>query len=104
MLAWLKGRLQGVAMWMARSLNRFLDWLFESRNPAVVFVRDQGHVAACAGSWRDGLRKIRSHAANLTWSPRRNPRALHSRLMSLPCDYRRGTQMAADAFRETRRS
>src|SRR5467141_4065989 len=40
MLAWLKGRLQGVAMLMARSLNRFLDWLFESRNPAVVFVRE----------------------------------------------------------------
>jgi glycosyltransferase involved in cell wall biosynthesis len=40
MLAWLKGRLQGVAMFMARSLNRFLDWLFESRNPAIVLVRE----------------------------------------------------------------
>ena len=40
MLVWLKGRLQGAAMLMARSLNRFLDWLFESRNPAVVFVRE----------------------------------------------------------------
>lgn len=40
MSGWLKGRLQDIAMLMARSLNRFLDWLFESRNPVVVFVRE----------------------------------------------------------------
>jgi glycosyltransferase involved in cell wall biosynthesis len=40
MSAWLKKRLQDLATFMARSLNRFLDWLFESQNPAVVFVRE----------------------------------------------------------------
>src|SRR5712675_1685208 len=76
----------------------------QASRQAVVFAHNYGHVAACAGSWRDGSPRIRSRAANFTWSPRRNTRALHSRLMSLPCDYRRGTQMVTDAFRETRRS
>lgn len=40
MSAWLRKRLQGVAIFMARTLNRFLDWLFQSRHPAIVFVRE----------------------------------------------------------------
>lgn len=40
MSAWLKGRLQNIATSMARSLNRFLEWLFESRNPVVAGVRE----------------------------------------------------------------
>ena len=40
MPAWLKARLQDIAMFMARALNRFLEWLFESRNPVVVFARE----------------------------------------------------------------
>src|SRR4030088_2697664 len=40
MLAWVKKRLQDLAMWMARSLIRFLEWLFESQNPGVVFARE----------------------------------------------------------------
>src|SRR5882762_10400235 len=40
MSAWLKKRLQRLAISMARTLNRFLEWLFESQNPAVVFVRE----------------------------------------------------------------
>src|SRR5258706_16021660 len=40
MLAWLKGRLQDLAVFLAGALNRFIDWLFASRNPAVVFVRE----------------------------------------------------------------
>jgi glycosyltransferase involved in cell wall biosynthesis len=40
MSAWLKKRLQDLAMLMARSLNGFLEGLFESRNPLVVFVRE----------------------------------------------------------------
>jgi glycosyltransferase involved in cell wall biosynthesis len=40
MLAWLKGCPQRLAVLVARSLNRFLEWLFVSRNPIVVCVRE----------------------------------------------------------------
>ncbi len=40
MLAWLKGRLQDLAVFLVRSLNGLLEWLFASRNPVVVFVRE----------------------------------------------------------------
>ncbi len=40
MLAWLKGRLQDLAVFLVRSLNGFLEWLFASRNPVVVFIRE----------------------------------------------------------------
>jgi glycosyltransferase involved in cell wall biosynthesis len=39
-LAWVWNRLQKAAVFMAVSLNDFLEWLFASRNPAVVFVRE----------------------------------------------------------------
>ena len=40
MLAWLRGRLLAVAIFMVHSLNHLLEWLFASRNPGVVFVRE----------------------------------------------------------------
>jgi glycosyltransferase involved in cell wall biosynthesis len=40
MLAWLKRRLQNSAALLVFSFNRFLDWLFSSRIPAVVHVRE----------------------------------------------------------------
>jgi glycosyltransferase involved in cell wall biosynthesis len=40
MLAWLKGRLQYIAVFSVRSLNRLLEGLFASQNPVVAFVRE----------------------------------------------------------------
>lgn len=40
MLTWLKGRIQYVAAVLVLSLNRGLEWLFASRNPTIVFVRE----------------------------------------------------------------
>jgi glycosyltransferase involved in cell wall biosynthesis len=40
MSAWLKKRLQDLAIFIARTLDGFLQWLFKSRNPAVVLVRE----------------------------------------------------------------
>src|ERR1700675_3335066 len=40
MLAWLKGRIQFSAAFLVFLLNRFLDWLFSSRLPAIVHVRE----------------------------------------------------------------
>lgn len=40
MLAWLRGRFQNLAVYLERMLNRFLKWLFASRDPAVVYVRE----------------------------------------------------------------
>jgi glycosyltransferase involved in cell wall biosynthesis len=40
MLAWLKRRIQFLAGLLVFRLNRFLDWLFSSRLPAVVYVRE----------------------------------------------------------------
>jgi glycosyltransferase involved in cell wall biosynthesis len=40
MLAWLKARVQAAAVFLARSLDVFLVWLFESRDPAIVFLRE----------------------------------------------------------------
>jgi glycosyltransferase involved in cell wall biosynthesis len=40
MSAWLKKRVQDLAIFMAQTLNCFLEWLFESRSPVVVFVRE----------------------------------------------------------------
>jgi glycosyltransferase involved in cell wall biosynthesis len=40
MLAWLEGCLQDIAVFLARSFDRFLEGLFASRNPGVVLVRE----------------------------------------------------------------